>query len=337
MSLIACGSFGRQQRKSSRAKRQALRARRPRFEMLEARRLLATTYFVDGVGGDGLTGGGSNSNVGTSVTAPFLTLAKANSMVAPGDTVEIRGGTYNEQIKPGASGTANAKITYTNYQNEIANIKGLDENTNEIWQATPIDVGQRSYIVVDNLDFRLQRDVKKGDVVFFRGSFNELRNSRIISTADTAEGQSVPQTGTFVRTFGVSIKGSNGNTLEGNTIAGWWSGLKADDATNATIRGNVIAGNQANQIKVTGNGQVLRQVYEGNIIGGSITSDGFQSERKNGNSGDPATFVIEIRNIIIRDNYIYFNGENVIDLKAASDIVIEGNVMVATLADNDGT
>jgi len=288
--------------------------------------VFASIYYVDGVGGD-------NANTGTSVTASFRTLSKANSVVVPGDTVKIRSGTYAEQIKPRVSGTANAKITYTRYQNEVANIIGLDENTNPVWDATPISIGSKSYIVVDNLDFRLQRTTLKGEVVIFGGSNNELRNSRIINSHPRkAQGQRVPLINTFPRTFGVSIKGSNGNILEGNTISGWWAGLKANQARNAIIRNNVIAGNQANQIKITGNGQLLGQLYEGNIIGGSITSDGIQSDSDGGNAT-----AIEIRGVVIRDNYFYFNAENAIDLKAAGDIVIEGNIMVATLHDNDGT
>ena len=45
-----------------------------------------TNYYVSTTG--------SNSNTGTSVGLPFLTLAYAVSKVVPGDSIYMRGGTY---------------------------------------------------------------------------------------------------------------------------------------------------------------------------------------------------------------------------------------------------
>ena len=131
MSFRIIRSFVGRSRKSCKANHTSCATRRPRFEMLEARNLLAV-YYVDGVGGDGLAGGGSDGNAGTSIAAPFRTLAKANSMVGPGDTVEIRGGTYNDLIDPGQNGTSGNKITYTNNANETVVINRSEEHTSEL-------------------------------------------------------------------------------------------------------------------------------------------------------------------------------------------------------------
>ena len=65
-----------------------------------------TTYFVS-------SSLGSDSNAGTSSSAPFQTLAKVNSLaLAPGDTVKFRrGDTWTGGVKITASGTSAAKIT----------------------------------------------------------------------------------------------------------------------------------------------------------------------------------------------------------------------------------
>src|SRR5690348_15031976 len=47
---------------------------------------LATTYYVSVTGSD--------SNSGTSSTAPFLTIQKAANLTKPGDTVSVMNGTY---------------------------------------------------------------------------------------------------------------------------------------------------------------------------------------------------------------------------------------------------
>ncbi len=96
------------------------------IETLEVR-LLMSTYYVDGVGGDGLPGGGLDSNPG-SITQPFLTIQKGVSTAVAGDTVYIRGGIYREQIyvPSGHAGSTGNYITYSAYNDEVPDIRGSD-------------------------------------------------------------------------------------------------------------------------------------------------------------------------------------------------------------------
>ncbi len=54
---------------------------------------------------------GSDSNPGTQ-TLPFATINKANSVVAPGDTVHVMPGTYNQSVLTTTSGTSTQGIIY---------------------------------------------------------------------------------------------------------------------------------------------------------------------------------------------------------------------------------
>lgn len=81
--------------------------------------LSAVDYYVSPSGND--------SNNGTSLSTPFLTIQKAASVAQAGDTVYIRAGTYRETITPTNSGTSSQKIVFQAYNNERVIISGADE------------------------------------------------------------------------------------------------------------------------------------------------------------------------------------------------------------------
>lgn len=72
--------------------------------------------------------GGNDRNAGT-VAAPFATLNRTESVVKPGDTVYVRGGTYRQRVSLRANGTAEGRITYRPYRDErvILDASGLKE------------------------------------------------------------------------------------------------------------------------------------------------------------------------------------------------------------------
>ena len=94
------------------------RSHRPRFEVLEQRNLL-TSYFVDVAG---LGGPPSDNNPGT-ITQPLATLQQALDRAGPGDTIYLRGGTYdvangNGPISFAKSGLPGEPLTITAYPGE---------------------------------------------------------------------------------------------------------------------------------------------------------------------------------------------------------------------------
>ncbi|MDP2974519.1 MAG: hypothetical protein Q8N60_05700, partial [Candidatus Diapherotrites archaeon] len=74
------------------------------------------TYYVD-VQGIGGTCSDSSSSPGT-ISEPFCSIQKAVDIVGPGDTVLIRGGTYNGRVDFNKGGTEGNYIVFKPYNNE---------------------------------------------------------------------------------------------------------------------------------------------------------------------------------------------------------------------------
>jgi hypothetical protein len=100
-----------------------------------------TTYYV--------STSGSDLNAGTSASAPWKTIAKANAAVQAGDTVVLSGNFVKEAIAPRNSGTATAPITYQ------AGPAGASLDQPGLVSGTPYMAwfGLRSYITVNGIGF----------------------------------------------------------------------------------------------------------------------------------------------------------------------------------------
>lgn len=79
------------------------------LSLFAANMCFATTYYVSTTGSD--------ANLGTSTSTPFLTIAKAITKVVAGDIIYVRGGTYSitTKINITKSGTATNRITLMGY------------------------------------------------------------------------------------------------------------------------------------------------------------------------------------------------------------------------------
>lgn len=82
--------------------------------------LTATDYYVSKSGDDVNDG---------SLNDPFLTIAKAASVMFPGDVCYIMEGTYRETLTTIRGGTASAPITFRNYQQDEVWIRATEEAT----------------------------------------------------------------------------------------------------------------------------------------------------------------------------------------------------------------
>ena len=113
--------------------------------ILSAVSINATTYYVATP-----ANGGSNSNAGTQA-APFATIQHGVNQLAPGDTLLVRGGVYNEAITIwNKYGTSAAPIYINEFSGESAIIDGTGTTANAIVAIG----GGSSYIRFDNFEVR---------------------------------------------------------------------------------------------------------------------------------------------------------------------------------------
>jgi hypothetical protein len=100
----------------------------------------AVDYYISGSSGNDI-------NPGT-LASPWKTIQKANSRLQAGDTVYIRGGTYQvaEGVNPANTGLPGRPITYKNYGSETVEFVGASDNCTAVNLNSDSGI-VRSYIV----------------------------------------------------------------------------------------------------------------------------------------------------------------------------------------------
>ncbi|MEJ2453983.1 MAG: putative Ig domain-containing protein [Candidatus Thiodiazotropha sp.] len=135
----------------------------------------------------------------------YKTLAGAANVAVAGDTIEIRSGSFGEQLSPQNSGTASNPVTYRAYNNESVVITGSS--------LTPaIVISDKSYLVIEGLEIS---NVKRW-LYALNSHHNTIRNN-IFSGANDSGGSS--KTGLF-------FQEATHNKIVNNTI---------DDSTQDNI------------------------------------------------------------------------------------------------------
>lgn len=89
------------------------------------------TYFV--------SPSGSDTSTGLSLATPFKTINKAVSVVNAGDTIEVRSGTYSENVVIRRPGAANSWITMRGYNGEAPVIRGTSSGPSIYFYANACD------------------------------------------------------------------------------------------------------------------------------------------------------------------------------------------------------
>ena len=100
--------------------------------------IYGTNYYV--------SPSGSDTDSGISPGHPFRTINKAASVAAPGDSVLVMAGTYDEYIRPVNSGTPLAPITFRNYNNEEVIL--TNSGNNYCFRLTNLE-----YLIIDGFTF----------------------------------------------------------------------------------------------------------------------------------------------------------------------------------------
>ncbi|MDP1744021.1 MAG: T9SS type A sorting domain-containing protein [Bacteroidota bacterium] len=98
-----------------------------------------TNYFVDDINGNDL-------NNGTSLATAWKTIQKACNAATPNSIVQIKAGTYNENIVVNISGTPGNSITLKNYLNDVVLIDGTGTSGTAM-----LSVTDKNYLNFQNL------------------------------------------------------------------------------------------------------------------------------------------------------------------------------------------
>ena len=182
---------------------------------------------------------GRDTNPGT-LAAPFKTLARASSLLQPGDVCTLRAGTYREMLAPKTSGEPGRPITYRAYPQEKVVLSALDPVTgwqldrDGVYKAPAPKDARDSLLLVDGKR-AVEARWPKGSEVFFespRANVDAVSNSGAVPKGmDTIMDHELPD-------------GKPANWLTGARIwylqwyNGWWAGIskvKAFDPVKKTI------------------------------------------------------------------------------------------------------
>ena len=97
---------------------------------------------------------GSDSARGTGAAAPLKTIAKAASMVGPGDAIRIAPGLYDEKVVLGTSGTPDAPITIRADGNGEVVLTAAEPDPAAWDRKFALNLSKQSHVIVEGITFR---------------------------------------------------------------------------------------------------------------------------------------------------------------------------------------
>ena len=204
----------------------------------------AATYYVATTGNDASPGG---------LAAPWKTIGHAARTAVAGDTVNVRGGLYQEWVNVAHSGSATAGfITFQNYAGEAAIVDGKgvaccgDTGTQGLFT-----LSSKSYVKIIGFEIRNYTTTNNandsaGIYVEGSGSNVQILNNKVHDIITTAEADNGNAHGIGV--YGRSATPYSYVTISGNEVynmrTGWSETITLDgNVTNFTVSNNVIHDN----------------------------------------------------------------------------------------------
>jgi parallel beta-helix repeat protein len=216
------------------------------------------TYYVSNAG--------SNANSGA-IGSPWRTIAYAAGKLAAGDTLYIRGGTYQEHVRFAASGTADQPIRILAYPGETPVIDGNYLLPPAVDKYGDLVAFAGSYIQADGLEvknsywggvavsgtdvtvshFRSHDNLEQGIIAW--GATNAVvQDSAVYNNDKSFEGGVQHYADRSGHATGLSAAGhSTGTVLRRNRVYhNWGEGLDTYGSTNNTVKRNVVYDNAKN-------------------------------------------------------------------------------------------
>lgn len=213
----------------------------------------ASEYFVSPQGSD--------DNSGTQAE-PWKTIAKANSTMRAGDTVNVAPGEYTDPISPQANGAAGAPIVYRSTRWRQATLV--------IPEVTAIALNDRSYITVDGFAIDCEGSgrwmgANNCDHVTIVGC--HMRNAgHVTSMVKCEQVKLLDNIFSKDRVTGnmISIRQCSFVLIEGNSLTRvGHSPMQITTCRNVVVRGNCFRNNWGRNYEFWASGRIL---VEGNIV-----------------------------------------------------------------------
>lgn len=191
---------------------------------------------------------GNNANTGTSISAPWRTVAHACSNAPAGSTVYIRGGIYNEQnISVTVSGNIGSPITFKNHANEYPIIDGGGVNQ------TLFKIENRSYINVEGLHFRNSRGNSTWGIAISGTSHHiQIRKCKISDVSTISPVGNINNCGSVnalpLKVCGNSTAGINNIVIEENEVFNCVTGCSEGISVSGKVTDFKIINNHVHDI-----------------------------------------------------------------------------------------
>lgn len=275
---------------------------------------------------------GNNANSGTSSGSPWATFTYAMTQMSSGDELRVLDGTYNQKIIPISDITVTGHTTPSS-----AIIRGIS-GVNHI-----VDITGVSNVTISNLQVSYNpahadpplsdKTIRNYWVNIGLTASNIIIDSLVIDKASvTSIPTAIADYNAKYRERGIHTQGSNVE-IKNCDIRGINAGIVIKGSgTNVYIHdNNIYEVVQSCIVSQDSYGTIRYLRIENNELHDAYTEDGIQFQ-----AGDTPTS-IATRGAIVRGNLIYGNRENGIDLKGASDIVIENNVLQGNVGSSDET
>lgn len=255
-----------------------------------------TTYYV--------SKSGSNSGSGSS-SSPWLTISKAmQSGLHAGDTVIVRSGTYNEQVRISASGNANGYIT----------VKSEVPGGAKIVTSSTYGVHiQGDYVKLDGFDIS---GAKSSGVTAHKVDHVKITNNIVHGNGDHGISASLSDYITI-----------DGNTTYGNAKNGFYSGISvyhpvavANDGSGSAYR--IIVSNNVSYDNVTKSGP--------HTDGNGIILDDFRTTKD-------ASLPAYTNKTLVENNLVYENGGKGIQVAWSDYVTVRNNTAWHNNQDNQNS
>ncbi len=260
---------------------------------------------------------GSDINLGT-VASPWLTIQHGVNQLTPGDILNIKAGTYYEKIDIDVSGTAAAKITIKNFQNDEVIISGANSNNN-----TSIIWTDNAYLRIEGLHVTdSQKNYSAGITLQGAAHHIDVVNNKV-SKINFSSDPNAPVTS---NTNAVPVSALGDAADPGNGIP--------DSVHHISFIGNEVFDNRTGYSEnLTMGGNVSHFLMEGNIVHDN-TNIGIDATGNYGES--PVSAYDHVRYGTIKNNTLY---NNTSPYSPAAGIYIDGgkNIIVENnLSYNNG-